>query len=59
MNDSGNFSFLQDVDTQLCTCATQAERLVHYDGHAAMMKLRLFGDQLAKRIAPSIMEVPS
>jgi len=48
MNDSENFSSLKDVDAQLCTCATQTERLVYYDGHAAMMKLRLFGELLAK-----------
>lgn len=51
MAESGNFTFLRKVDEQIYTCARQAERLVYYDGHAAMMKLRLFGELLAQRIA--------
>ena len=51
MSEPSNFTFLKELDAQLFTCAAQAERLVYYDGHAAMMKLRLFGELLAKRIA--------
>lgn len=51
MSESGNFILLKELDPLLFTCAVQAERLVYYDGHAAMMKLRLFGELLAKRIA--------
>lgn len=48
---SPNFWFLADHDRLLLKCAAQAERLVFDDPNAALVKLRLFGEMLAKQVA--------
>lgn len=48
---SPNFWFLSGIDPLLFKCASEAERLVYFDPHAALFKMRLFGEFTAKRIA--------
>jgi type I restriction enzyme R subunit len=48
---SPNFWFLGELDPLLFKCASEAERLVYFDPHAAVIKMRLFGEYAAKRIA--------
>lgn len=48
---SPNFWFLNGLDPLLFKCASEAERLVYFDPHAALVKMRLFGEFAAKRIA--------
>ena len=50
---SPNFWFLGELDPLLLKCANDAERLVYFDPHAALIKMRLFGELTAKRIAAS------
>jgi len=48
---SPNFWFLAEHDELLLKCAAQAERLVFDDPNAALFKVRLFGELLAKQVA--------
>nr|WP_287411912.1 type I restriction-modification system endonuclease [Pseudodesulfovibrio sp.] len=48
---SPNFWFLADHDQLLLKCAAQAERLVFFDPNAALSKIRLFSELLAKQVA--------
>lgn len=48
---SPNFWFLSGIDPLLFKCANEAERLVYFDPHAALFKMRLFGEFTAKRVA--------
>ncbi|MDM8522193.1 type I restriction-modification system endonuclease [Desulfococcaceae bacterium HSG8] len=48
---SPNFEFLKDIDPALTHQAAMAERYCLEDPNAALTKLRLFGEMLAKNIA--------
>jgi hypothetical protein len=48
---SPNFWFLSRLDSFLFKCANEAERLIYFDPHAALFKMRLLGEFTAKRIA--------
>jgi len=48
---SPNFWFLSEHDQLLLKCAAQAERLVFFDPNAALSKVRLFSELLAKQVA--------
>jgi type I restriction enzyme R subunit len=48
---STNFSFLQSQNSQLAHLASLAEYFLHIDTNTCLVKLRQFGELLAKQVA--------
>ncbi|MBF2056696.1 MAG: hypothetical protein IGQ45_05595 [Cyanobacterium sp. T60_A2020_053] len=48
---SSNFSFLQSENKQLTHLASLAEYCLHLDTNTCLVKLRQFGELLAKQVA--------